>query len=146
MSIKANFPQRIINTLLSLDNIQASCLPWRRSGAVGQELKLQACSMKPTCTHPVNLHRRTQLTSASPSPLQECQNTILFLLPSKNKSDLFRSNSGSCTFCMLLWLFGWKVEVLLSPERTCFTGEIIVCKRGKLQRPSFSTQGFAAEG
>lgn len=78
---------------------------------------------------PVKLPRRTQLTSASPSPLQECQSVILFLLPQKTKVTSSGQTLDSCTFCMLLRLFGCKV--LLSPKGTCFMVDIIVSNRTK---------------
>lgn len=53
-------------------------------------------------TNPVELPERTRLTSASPSPLLECQNAIVFLLPRKIKVASSGQTLDSCTFCILV--------------------------------------------
>lgn len=102
--------------------------------------------IKSKCTYPLiqwNSPEGAQLTSASPSPLQECQNTILFLLPQKTKVTSSGQTLDSCTFRILLWLFGCKV--LLSPKRTCFIVRVIVRKRTKKKSVLFN-KGFCCRG
>lgn len=84
----------------------------------------------------VKLCRGTPLTSASPSPLQECQNAALFPVASENKSDWLGSNAGQMHLLRsLIWSFGQS-------QRTTFSCQDVFlfffCVRAEELNPQLS--------
>lgn len=77
--------------------------------------------------------RRTQPTSASPSPLQECHSAILLLLPQKTKVPHYSGSTPG-----QLHLFTFFRECLsvcyFLPRKRAFRADKMVCKTSKTRQ------------